>query len=185
MAARSYRVIRVPAMRRGMGAVYLDPSTKQTIGSTIQQVEGYYPGSIAYRNNNPGNLKYVGQAGATGADSRGFAVFPTYDAGLDALYHQLDLYAGRGLTIQQTMDIYAPASDGNQPAAYAQTIARALGTSVNTRLSDLSSSPLPDYAAPDASAVASFDPLAAIAGVDPVVLAVVAGLAVLTLVTVL
>jgi hypothetical protein len=35
------------------------------IANTIQQVEGYYPGSLAYTNNNPGNLIFVGQAGAT------------------------------------------------------------------------------------------------------------------------
>jgi hypothetical protein len=107
-----------------------------TIASTIQTQEGYFPGSLAYRNNNPGNLLYVGQSGAT-LGERGFARWRSYEEGLEALYNQIQLYASRGLTIDQMMAIYAPASDDNNPAAYAQRIAAALGVSVDTPLSAL------------------------------------------------
>jgi hypothetical protein len=107
-----------------------------TIAATIQQMEGYYPGTPAYTNNNPGNLMYVGQAGATKSPTSSFAVFPDYDSGYQALLSQIQNYANRGLTIQQMMNIYAPATDnngnpipGNNPTLYATTIANALGMS--------------------------------------------------------
>ena len=123
----------------GLGVVQvLAPAQTATIASTIQQVEGYYPGSVAYRNNNPGNLKYVGQAGATGADANGFANFPNYNTGLQALDDQIQLYAGRGLSVQGMMQIYAPASDGNDPNSYAAQVASALGVDPSTSLLALS-----------------------------------------------
>jgi hypothetical protein len=106
------------------------------IASTIQQVEGYYPGSLAYTNNNPGNLIYVGQTGAT-PGAGGFAAFPSYDAGYQALLNQIQNYANRGLTIDQMMNLYAPAGQGsNNPTAYANTIASALGVSTDTTVAD-------------------------------------------------
>jgi hypothetical protein len=119
---------------RGFGAVSTNPGI-QTIAATIQQVEGYYPGSLAYTNNNPGNLIYVGQAGAT-PGAGGFAAFPSYDAGYQALQNQIQNYANRGLTIDQMMAIYAPAGQGsNNPSSYAATIANNLGVSTDTPLS--------------------------------------------------
>ena len=121
----------------GMGvAQILDSGTVSTIASTIQNVEGYYPGSLAYTNNNPGNLVYVGQPGAS-PGAGGFAKFPSYQDGLNALHNQIQIYASRGMTIQQMMDVYAPASAGNDPAKYANTIATALGVPSDTSLTDL------------------------------------------------
>ena len=116
--------------------VYATPG--QTINGTT-----YPNGSVSYQNNNPGNLVYAGQAGATQGPN-GFAVFPTYDAGLQALYNQLGLYSsgacgacgGQPLTIQQMANIYAPASQpGNDPIAYGNNMAAALGVSPDTLLS--------------------------------------------------
>ena len=113
------------------------PSSISTIASTIQQIEGYYPGTLAYRNNNPGNLVYTGQPGAT-RGTGGFAIFDSYQDGWNALQRQIQLYADRGLTIEQMMAIYAPASDPrNNPAAYAQSIAATLGVDPSTALADL------------------------------------------------
>jgi hypothetical protein len=113
---------------RGLGDI-------NTVAQTIQQVEGYYPGSVSYTNNNPGNLKYAGQPGAT-LGANGFAVFPNYDAGYQALLNQINLDASRGQTIAQFTSIYAPAADNNNPTSYAQTIANAAGLSVNDPLSE-------------------------------------------------
>lgn len=120
---------------RGFGGLGQTSSGLATIAATIQQVEGYYPGSLAYQNNNPGNLIYVGQAGAT-PGAGGFAAFPSYDAGYQALLNQIQNYANRGLTIDQMMAIYAPAGQGsNNPSSYAQTIANNLGVSTDTPVS--------------------------------------------------
>lgn len=145
----------------GLGVVQvLAPAQTATIASTIQKVEGYYPGSVAYRNNNPGNLVYVGQAGATGADANGFAIFPDYATGLQALNNQIQLYAARGLSIQGMMQIYAPASDGNDPNSYAAQVAGALGVDPSTSLLALS---LPLGAPAPALDFSSFD-LASVGG---------------------
>ena len=36
-----------------------------TIASTIQTIEGWFPGSLSQQNNNPGNLRPAGQSGCT------------------------------------------------------------------------------------------------------------------------
>lgn len=119
----------------GLGT--LDPSAAQTIASTIQQVEGYYPGSLAYRNNNPGNLIYAGQPGAT-QGTNGFAVFDSYADGYQALLNQLNNYASRGMTISSMMAVYAPAAQaGNDPGSYANQIAASLGVDPNAPLTSL------------------------------------------------
>lgn len=167
---RPHPVILTRGGLSGLGAVQvLPPATVQTIAGVIQQQEGYYPGTPAYQNNNPGNLIYAGQAGAT-PGAGGFARFATYDDGMNALQNQLQLYASRGLTIQGMMNVYAPAAQaGNNPTLYAANIAGALGVSPDTKLLDLAgggsadSSPSPDVYT--GSGVVSLDSLA---GVDPV-----------------
>lgn len=106
-----------------------------SVANEIQQLEGWFSGSVSQSNNNPGNLVYANQPGATGASSSGFAVFPTYQAGYQALLNQISLDASRGLTISQFAQKYAPASDGNDPTSYAAQIAMATGLSVNDPLS--------------------------------------------------
>lgn len=80
------------------------------LADAIQRQEGYAPGTRAYRNNNPGNLIYVGQASASGKDDAGFAVFPSYAAGYGELERQIGLDAGRGLTLEQFIYKYCPPS---------------------------------------------------------------------------
>lgn len=66
--------------------------------------------SRGIRNNNPGNLNFAGQKGATlesGPNAR-FASFPTMLEGIAALDRQVMLYLKRGKnTIDQIIDIYA------------------------------------------------------------------------------
>ncbi|WP_165430938.1 hypothetical protein [Atlantibacter hermannii] len=81
------------------------------------------------RNNNPGNLNYVGQAGATkeGGPNGRFAVFETMQQGIAALYKQLQLYFSRGKdTIREIINTYAPSSE-NDTGAYISAIAKKLG----------------------------------------------------------
>ena len=175
----------------GLGAApqVLPPATVATIAGAIQQQEGYYPGSVAYQNNNPGNLIYAGQAGAT-PGAGGFAQFGSYQDGLDALNNQIQLYASRGLTIQGMMNVYAPATQaGNTPTLYASNVAGALGVAPDTPLASLSGaagSPFVGDVATNVytdSGTVSLDSMLAPggAGVDPAVLAVGGGLALLAL----
>lgn len=102
------------------------------VAQTIQKIEGWFPGSLSYRNNNPGNLRPAGQPGCTPVN--GFCSFPTYDDGYQALVRDLQAKANRGMTIQGAINVYAPASDSNDPVSYAAQLAAANGLSVSDPL---------------------------------------------------
>ena len=95
--------------------------------------------------NNPGNLMYAGQPGAT-LGPNGLAQFDSYADGLQALFNQIGLYedgtcaacGGQPQTIAGMTSIYAPASvPGNNPTIYANNLAAALGVPSDTLLSDV------------------------------------------------
>jgi len=90
------------------------------------------------RNNNPGNLNYARQAGASkeGGENGRFAVFGNMRDGIAALYKQLQLYIGRGVnTIESIVNKYAPASDNNNVGAYVRQLVGATGKDANEKLS--------------------------------------------------
>lgn len=88
------------------------------------------------RNNNPGNLNFAGQAGATkegGAGGR-FAVFGSTEEGVSALSKQLRRYAQRGKdTIRSIVTTYAPASENNT-AAYIASLSKQTGIGPDEKL---------------------------------------------------
>ncbi|HBH4386763.1 TPA: lytic transglycosylase domain-containing protein [Escherichia coli] len=93
--------------------------------------------SRGIRNNNPGNLNFAGQKGATlesGPNAR-FASFPTMLEGIAALDRQVMLYLKRGKnTIDQIIDIYAPSSDGNNTSSYKSYLSRYTGLGVKEKI---------------------------------------------------
>lgn len=107
----------------------------------IQTFEGFFPGTRSYRNNNPGNLKYVGQPGTTGQDDKGFAVFGTYEQGWAALIALIQLRISQHptWTILDFFMSYAPPSDNNPTQQYAQTVANVIGASTDTQIGQLTS----------------------------------------------
>lgn len=123
--------------RKGRGFGQLGQTDAlDAFAQAIQTQEGYYPGSLAYQNNNPGNLIYTGQANAT-LGAGGFADFDTYADGYQALMNTIQTYANQGASISSMMAAYAPAGQGsNDPTAYANTIASALGVSADTSVAD-------------------------------------------------
>lgn len=90
------------------------------------------------RNNNPGNIidgpfakNLPGYAGTDGK----FAKFASLDDGNAAIDRLLQSYGNRGFNTPSAItNRWAPASDGNNPQAYAQNVARALGVDVNAPL---------------------------------------------------
>ncbi|MBX7101496.1 MAG: peptidoglycan-binding protein [Myxococcaceae bacterium] len=79
---------------------------------------------IAPLNNNPGNLRFVGQPGAVSGVS-GFAQWPTVEGGIEAFFKLMNgLY--RPFVDQKDwaglVHLYAPSSDGNDEAAYVDSI---------------------------------------------------------------
>lgn len=93
------------------------------------------------RNNNPGNLNYVGQAGAhkePGERGR-FAVFATAEAGLMALRSQLLLYIQRDHlnSVAAIIAKWAPPSENNTKS-YVKGVAHSLGTTPTAPLGNVS-----------------------------------------------
>lgn len=87
------------------------------------------------RNNNPGNLNFVGQAGASLEKPGGrFAKFETAYDGLRAMARQLTLYAQRGInTVEGIISTWAPSSENNT-GAYVNAISSKLGVNPNAAL---------------------------------------------------
>ena len=122
----------------------------ETWAKAIQDHEGYYKGSRSYRNNNPANFKsgtltsFMAGLGATGVDTGGFRIFPSYEVGFKALCSFLTMACNDELssyrpsmTLYQFYQKYAPSSDGNNTLAYAKTVAAKLGGTINTKIEEL------------------------------------------------
>lgn len=114
--------------------------------AAIQKMEGYFPGSKAYANRNPGNIKASREPwqGQIGIDSSGFVIFDTYENGLRALKISLTNAAtGKSSVYRPTDSLfdffarYAPSTDNNNPNQYALFVAREIGVDPNTPISQL------------------------------------------------
>ncbi|MBR8502011.1 hypothetical protein [Enterobacter asburiae] len=103
-------------------------------GIELPRGDGYKSAPRGIRNNNPGNLNYAGQTGATmeGGEGGRFAVFESMQHGVAALYKQLQLYFKRGTnTLSSIVKTYAPASDNNNVDAYISALTKATGKGAN------------------------------------------------------
>lgn len=106
----------------------------------IQMFEGWFPGSRSFRNNNPGNIKFIGQKRAIGSDGI-FCIFATYEDGRQELLDLLTRAAtGKSsiyypsMTLKQFYDKYAPSSDNNNPDIYADAVAAFIGCTKDTSI---------------------------------------------------
>lgn len=79
------------------------------------------PGNtLAVRNNNPGNLRFAGQKGAS-EGAGGFAKFNSVQEGYEALKRQIQLDGERGHTLESFINKYAPKGENN-PVKYLKDI---------------------------------------------------------------
>jgi hypothetical protein len=110
-----------------------------------QQAEGYYPGSLAYTNSNPGNIVYGNFAQQYGATqgAGGFANFGTLANGTQAQDALITQYFQNNpnASISDLANYWAPPNaTGNSPASttqYANNMANILGVPATTPLSSL------------------------------------------------
>lgn len=105
-------------------------------GRSTQAASGGAGGTRAERNNNPGNLNFAGQAGATleGGSNARFAKFGSTAEGVSALAKQLQRYGERGLdTVSKIINKYAPSSENNTQA-YIDALSKRLGVSGDQKL---------------------------------------------------
>jgi hypothetical protein len=117
---------------RGLGSTSLAQAIFRQEGTTDAS-GNWVASSLGYRLNNPGNLNYAGQPGASpsGQGNGSEAQFATMDQGIAAANAQLALDASRGLTIAQEFQKW---STGNQ-AAYTQNVSDWTGYDPSTPLS--------------------------------------------------
>ena len=114
-------------------------------GWVIYEDEARKGGSLAWRNNNPGNIRpgsFTASHGAfAGKKNHNFAIFPDRQTGYLAIKALLsENYAS--LTLTQTFQKYAPASDNNDPAAYAASVEKRTGIKASRKIEDLNDAEL-------------------------------------------
>lgn len=140
--------VRVPRVHlrvaRGVGDI-------AALAAGVKQIEGYIPpnakypqGSLAYQNNNPGNIMYIGQPGAV-LGAGGFARWPTYEAGYQGLLDQINANAASGMTLSEFTCHYAGCArdctkcppGANNTAVYLDQLQRSTGASADTPLTSI------------------------------------------------
>lgn len=114
----------------------MDESGFSPVGNTTASTVNIPKSSrLAFVNNNPGNLKFVGQAGAVKGEG-GFAKFSSPEAGLAALKRQIQLDSTRGLTLEGFIRKYAPPSE-NDTSLYLSQVTQMTGAKPSTKLSQI------------------------------------------------
>ena len=131
-----------PMSGGGRTAVAAESSAVAEITYTASDGSKYthVGGTLTWRANNPGALRYsdfTRRVGAIGVTANGFAVFPNPEVGRNANVALLKTSSYRNKTLAQAIHMYAPASDGNNPASYASRLARAIGVSPDVYLRDM------------------------------------------------
>ena len=96
-------------------------------------------GSVAWRNNNPGNIRkseFARNNGAVGETDK-WAVFPDETTGLRAIVKLLRTKNYANLSIRNALRRWAPSSDGNNPDQYAKTVSKITGFSMDAYLNNM------------------------------------------------
>lgn len=91
---------------------------------------------MAFRNNNPGNIRYNPKIrGVIGRSPDGFSMFANKWSGLAAMRRLLINYIDRGFnTIDKIINRYAPAADQNKPATYIKFVVQKSGIAADRKL---------------------------------------------------
>ena len=101
-------------------------------------------GTVAWRNNNPGNIiksEFAMKNGAIGSSGR-WAVFPDEQTGLTAITKLLQTNGYINLSISQAIHKWAPVGDGNNPDAYTKHVSEITGLNANDVIRNLSDNDL-------------------------------------------
>jgi hypothetical protein len=121
----------------------------QAIANAIQAQEGYYPGSRAFRNNNPGNIWDGLSPGKTKRiwnqypiDADGFLILPDYATGRALMEGQISLKINRGETLTQLINEWDSSDSTATRATYVANVSTATGLDPNAPLNTLGASPV-------------------------------------------
>ena len=124
---RTPRVTNVKKIANGVRYIFDDGSHLERSG-----------GTIAWRNYNPGCIRYTNNAVAMGAvgEANGFAVFPDEQTGMNAIKTLLTSENYRDLTIARAITKYAPPHENNTNR-YIANMCHATGLNQNQKICDL------------------------------------------------
>jgi len=109
---------------------------------------------LAYQNNNPGNLEYAKQPGATQNGS--FAKFDSPESGYEALRQHIQSRADKGDTLGDYINSYAPPSE-NDTEQYIRDAEKSLGANRTAKLSSVDREKLAAFQANKESSSAVWD----------------------------
>lgn len=96
-------------------------------------------GTLAWRNNNPGNIKdsdFARRKGAMGSN-KGFAIFPDYETGRKAMEDLFETNSYENLNINKALQRYAPKSE-NDTEKYLDFVENSSGLDRDQSISELS-----------------------------------------------
>ena len=105
----------------------------------ISKQEGFgIPGAIPTTHHNPGDLRHSPHSQHPGgpAHANDIGTIDTDEHGWQDLERQLQIYAAEGLTLRQTINLYAPEEDHNNTSAYLDFVCKGLGMPPETLVSD-------------------------------------------------
>jgi len=133
------------ARNNGRGFIKVTYATNITIyindkGEKIKRTGG----SVAWRNNNPGNIRKSKNSynlGAIGETDK-WAVFPDEESGLNAIVKLLRSKNYKNLSVSDAINRWAPSSDGNNPESYAHKVSKMTGLSANAKIDNLNDTEL-------------------------------------------
>jgi len=131
---KSMRIEKVISAKKGLLVV------KDSNGTKFKRSSG----TVAWRCNNPGNLKngpFSRSMGSIGQDHIGHAVFPTREHGLQAQFVLLFGEDSRyyNMTLKDAIRRYAPSGDANnEPDKYSRWLSNKTDIDLNTKLKTLS-----------------------------------------------
>ena len=103
------------------------------LAQLIAKQEGFgVPGAIPTTHNNPGDLRHSPHSSHAGEDPNAIGEIDTVADGWADLERQLQLYAQRGMTLEQMVAEYAPPEDGNATSVYLHNVCAGLGLPPST-----------------------------------------------------
>jgi hypothetical protein len=88
---------------------------------------GDTPGTLPYRNHNPGDLRHSPHSQHSPGDPNAIGYIDDDADGLADLERQLRIFADRGCTLQQTIYTWAPVGDNNDSARYLADVIAGFG----------------------------------------------------------
>lgn len=89
------------------------------LAQLIAKEEGFgVAGTLPTRNHNPGDLRHSPHSVHSPMNPDGIGIIATDEEGWADLERQLALFAKRGLSLRQMVEIYAPPSDNNRTEQY-------------------------------------------------------------------